>query len=225
MTVSKTVSKTVSHIALRSAAAASLACVLFTGCRISENKNVDGKKDNVDISTPFGSMHVKGSDTVDTAAIGMSAYPGAVAVKDDDGKNSGSADVNLSFGDFHLGVKATSFQTTDQPDKVLAFYRKDMAHFGDIIECRGNATIGTPAKTSQGLTCKDKDNNHISTDDTHSKGVQIHGGGVSSDDNLELRAGSPQHQHIVGVEAKNGGTKIGIVALDLPTVHEGKDSE
>jgi hypothetical protein len=216
---------TVSHITLRSAAAASLACLLFSGCRISEHTGDNGKKDNVDISTPFGSMHVKGNDAVDTASIGISAYPGAVPVKDDDGKNGGSADVNLSFGDFHLGVKATSFQTSDQPDKVLAFYRKDMAHFGAVIECRGDKTIGTPARTADGLTCADKDNNHISTSDSHSKGVQIHGSGISSDDNLELRAGSQQHQHIVGVEAKNGGTKIGLVALDLPTMHDGKDSE
>jgi hypothetical protein len=220
-----TVSTTVSSIALRSAATASLACLLFTGCRVSEHTVENGKKDNVDISTPFGSMHVKGGDTVDTGALGISAYPGAVPVKDDDGKNDGSADVNLSFGDFHLGVKATSFQTSDQPDKVLAFYRKDLAHFGDIIECRGNKTVGSPAKTSQGLTCADKDTNHISTDDEHSKGIQIHGGGVSSSDGLELRVGSQQHQHIVGVEAKNGGTKIGLVALDLPTIHDGKDSE
>jgi len=216
------------NIAIRSISTVSLACLLLSGCRVDEHKNADGKNDNVDISTPFGSMHVKGNDAVDTAAIGLMPYPGAVPVKDDEGKNDGSADVNLSFGNFHLGVKATSFQTPDQPDKVLAFYRKDLAKFGDVIECRGDKTIGTPTRTAQGLTCADKDNNHISTDDSHSKGIQIHGGGTSSDDNLELRAGSQQHQHIVGVEAKNGGTKIGLVALDLPSHldnHDDKDSE
>jgi hypothetical protein len=209
--------------------AASLTCILLVGCRVDEHKTADGKNDNVDISTPFGSMHVKGNDAVDTAATGLTPYPGAVPVKDDDGKNSGSADVNLSFGDFHLGVKATSFQTTDQPDKVLAFYRKDLSKkFGDVIECRGDQTIGSPARTSQGLTCKDKDENHITAGAPDSKGDQIHGGRGSSEDNLELRAGSAQHQHIVGVEAKNGGTKIGLVALDLPGHlgdHDSKDSE
>jgi len=218
---------------IRCAAAASLTCLLgtvfLTGCRIDEHKNANGKSDNVDISTPFGSMHVKGNDAADTAAIGLSAYPGAVPVKDDDGKGNDAADINMSFGDFHLGVKAASFQTTDQPEKVLAFYRKDLAKkFGDVIECKGDQTIGSPVKTSQGLTCADKDKNHITAGAPNSKGIQIHGGGTSSDDNLELRAGSQQHQHIVGVEAKNGGTKIGLVALDLPGHlgdHDSKDSE
>jgi hypothetical protein len=214
--------------ASRTFVAASLTCMLLTGCRIDEHKNANGKSDNVDISTPFGSMHVKGNDAADTAAIGITAYPGAVPVKDDDGKGNDAADINLSFGDFHLGVKAASFQTSDQPDKVLAFYRKDLSKkFGDVIECKGDQTIGSPAKTSQGLTCADKDKNHVTAGAPDSKGVHIHGGN-SSDDNLELRAGSQQHQHIVGVEAKNGGTKIGLVALDLPGHlgdHDSKDSE
>jgi hypothetical protein len=33
---------------------------------------------------------------------------------------------------------------------------------------------------------------------------------------LELKAGSQQHQHIVGIDAQGGGTKIELVALDLP---------
>jgi hypothetical protein len=31
--------------------------------------------------------------------------------------------------------------------------------------------------------------------------------------------------HIVGIEPKDGGTKIGLVALDLPGHHDSGDSE
>jgi hypothetical protein len=193
---------------------AGLGCLLLAGCRVS--KHQDGDKQNVDISTPFGAMKVDtNTNPGDTSAIGLTAYPGAVPVKDDDGKNSGSADVNMSFGSFHLGVKATSFQTPDGESKVLAFYRKDLAKYGDVIECRGNSAVGQPSRTSQGLTCDTKQQNHINTHET-------------SDNDVELRAGSPQHQHIVGVEAKDGGTKIGLVMLDLPSHlgnHDGKDVE
>ncbi len=193
---------------------AGLGCVLLGGCRVS--KHQDGDKQNVDISTPFGAMKVDtNTNPTDTSAIGLTAYPGAVPVKDDDGKTGGSADVNMSFGSFHLGVKAASFQTPDPEDKVLKFYRKDLARYGDVIECRGSDPVGQPARTSQGLTCDTKEHNHISTHET-------------SDNDLELRAGSAQHQHIVGVEAKNGGTKIGMVMLDLPSHlgnHDGKDVE
>jgi hypothetical protein len=186
---------------------AAFACVLISGCHVSTNKN--GKNDNVDIGTPFGSMSVKTNDSANTSDIGLAIYPGSVAVKDKDDDNS--ADVNLSFGKFHLGVKAASFQTSDSQDKVLGFYRKDMARYGTVIECRGKATVGKPERTTEGLTCSEENKNHINASD--------------SSDNLELRAGSPQHQHIVGVENKNGGTRIGLVMLDLPSDHDTKTVE
>jgi hypothetical protein len=187
-----------------------LGCVLLAGCHISSNKN--GKNDNVDIGTPFGSMSVKTNDNVDSSAIGLSQYPGSVPVKDD-GDND-AADVNLNFGNFHLGVKAAGFQTNDSVDKVLAFYRKDMSRYGDVIECRDHEAIGQPTHTAQGLSC-DKESSHVST-------------GNHSDADHELRAGSELHQHVVSVESKNGGTKIGLVMLNLPTQtnnHDGKQSE
>lgn len=209
----------------RRLAAASFACLLLAGCHVSEHKN--GKNENVDIGTPFGSLQVKTNDSSDTSAIGLAAYPGAVPVKDDGDKDSSSANVSMNFGSFHLGVKAASFQTPDSQDKVLAFYRKDMAtRYGDVIECRGTSSIGSPARTSQGLTCDSGHGTHVRTSDGHSKGFAIMSG--DSSDNTELRAGSQQHQHVVGVEAHDGGTKIGLVALDLPSHladHDSKDSE
>jgi hypothetical protein len=189
------------------------ATVVLSGCSVSTHKN--GKNDNVDISTPFGSMQVKGGNGSDTSAIGLAAYPGAVPDKQSNGKDESAADINMSFGNFHLGVKAASFLTPDPQDKVLAFYRKDLARYGDVIECRGSSPVGLPARTPQGLTCDTKSNNHINN---HS----------ASSSDLELRAGSEQHQHIVGVETKNGGTKFGLVLLDLPSHlsdHNGKDIE
>ncbi len=191
----------------------SLGAASLSGCHISTNKH--GKNDNVDIGTPFGSMSVKTNDDTVNSSLGISAYPGAVAVRDGKGgDDNGAADVNMSFGNFHLGVVARSYQTVDQPDKVTAFYRKDMARYGEIIQCDGNKAIGTPTRTSQGLTCNDSDNNHISTG--------------SHSDGMELRSGSPTHQRIVAIEEKDGGTRIGLVKLDLPSglnKHNDKESE
>lgn len=210
------------NLALRTLALAPLACLLLSGCHVNEHK--DGDKENVDISTPFGGMHVKTNNSSDTAAIGLTVYPGAVPVKEDHDTDTNSANVDMSFGSFHLGVKAAGFQTPDQQDKVLAFYRKDLARYGDVIECENDKPVGTPTRTSQGLTCDDNGHTKFKA---HGDLNGIHVDS-SSGSELELRAGSSQHQHIVGLESKNGGTKIGLVALDLPghmDSHDDKDSE
>ena len=168
------------HLPLRSLMllAALAASAALAGCHVDEHKN--GKNDNVSIDVPFGSMHIKTNNDADTAGIGLTPYPGAVPVKDDNDKDSDAADINMSFGGFHLGIKAATFQTADSPDKVEAFYRKDMAHFGDVIKCRGHETIGQPAQTSQGLTCDDDDHG----------GKKVHAN-VNHNETPELRARFP----------------------------------
>ena len=196
--------------------AALLVLPLLAGCHVS---NHNGKENDVDLNSPFGSMHIKTDDTVDLAAIGLSTYPGSTVWKDDaaDAKNhdSHSADINMSFGDFHLGVKATALRSTDSQDKIIAFYRKDMGRYGDVIECKGTTTIGTPTRTSQGLTCNNDEHDHGRIE-------------IGEGNKLELRAGSEQHMHFVEVINKDGAQKIGLVALDLPThldKHDSKDIE
>jgi hypothetical protein len=180
--------------------AAGLAALLLAGCHVQSDKHGDG--DNVKISTPFGGMQVKTNDAAVVEGIGLPMYPGAQLVKKD--KDDDAADVNMNFGSFQLRVKTVSYQTGDSPEKVEAFYRAGLKQFGDAIACRDNRVVGTPARTLEGLTCDNQVKNHISVDDKPSKG------------GLELKAGSQQHQHIVEIDAESGGTKIGLVALDLP---------
>lgn len=185
---------------------------LATGCRIDEHKSGDGSNDNVKIATPFGGMSVKTDSSVVEGGVGLTVYPGAELVKKEKGKDSGAADINMSFGSFHLGVKAISYRTPDSPDKVLAFYRKDMAHFGSVILCKGTAAVGTPDHTQDGLTCDKESGNNIHIDDDRSQ--------------EELKAGSKQHQHIVAIQTEDGSTKIGLIALDLPGhLGNGKDDK
>jgi hypothetical protein len=194
--------------ALCPAALAILLCA--AGCHINTHKNGDGK-DNVDIGTPFGSMHVKTDNSVGGVQTGLTPYPGATLVKKD-GDNDGAADINMSFGSFKLGVHAEELRTPDPEDKVIAFYRQDMKRYGDVLTCKGKQAVGTPVRTSEGLTCGN-DSNHNNHSDA---------------DHLELRAGSDRHQHIVGVHAEDGGTHIGLVALDLPggfKHHDASDRE
>jgi len=181
----------------------------IVGCQIDQHKN--GDNENVKIATPFGGLQVKTNGAVAEGETGIDLYPGAVLIKKDHDHDDGAADVNLSFGKFSLRVKAASYHTPDSTDKVLAFYRGKLTKYGVIIQCSDNHPVGQPDHTPQGLTCDNDKNNHIS---------------VSHDnDNLELKVGSKQHQHIVAIDPDGSGTKIGLVSLDLPTGFSMDDSD
>ena len=182
----------------------------FAGCRIQTEKGANGEDKKVQIDTPFGGIHVN-TDQTTAADLGLPVYPGATQVKGDGDHKS--ADVQLGFGEWKLKVKVVSYQTPDSEDKVTAFYKKALGRYGNVITCQGNSPVGAPAMTTEGLSCSDdeKHNNvHIDQGDYHfGKG------------NLELKAGSKRHQHIVGFEnPKNSQTRFSLVALDLPAVVE-----
>lgn len=182
------------------AAAAGAAFLTTTGCRVQADKRGDGK--NVNISTPFGGLHVRTNDASVLESIGLAPYPGATPVKK---KDEDAADVDMHFGSFQLRVKAATYHSNDPVDKVEAFYRNDLKRYGDVIACRGNQAVGEPARTMTGLTCNDSNHRHISVDDSNSH------------NEFHLKAGSPNHQHIVGLQPDNGGTRLALVVLDLPT--------
>jgi hypothetical protein len=178
----------------------------MAGCMIHTEKDANGKDKKVQIDTPFGGIHVN-TDQTTAADLGLPVYPGATAVKGDGDHES--ADVHIGFGEWVLRVKAVSYQTADSQDKVTAFYKKALGRYGNVITCQNNAPVGTPAITTEGLTCADDgkhDNVKIDQGDYH-----------FGKENLELKAGSKRHQHIVGFESPKGGqTRFALVALDLP---------
>jgi len=111
-------------------------------------------------------------------------------------------------------IRGQNYKSTDSPDLVAAFYRKALGRYGDVIECQNNKPVSAQTKTAEGLTCDNEKENHITVDN------DISG-------KREMKAGSKQHQHIVGIDPDGSGTKIGLVALDLPghlTVGDGDDS-
>ena len=124
----------------------------LSGCRVHVDKDANGKEKTVQVDTPFGGLHVN-TDQTTASDLGMPVYPGAVPVKGDD--NHESADVHMGFGEWQLRVKAVSYESIDSREKVEAFYKKALGRFGDVITCKGNEPVGTPAVTAEGLTCSD----------------------------------------------------------------------
>ena len=170
----------------------------LSGCHADRQST--GDRENLHIATPFGGVSVKTDEADIEGSVGLSVYPGAILVHKD--RNNGAADVNMSFGAFHLGVKALSYRSADSPEQVIRFYRKDMERYGAVILCQGDHPVGQPDHTRDGLTCDDR------------KGGKVH---MDTDDaKQELKAGSRLHQHVVSIDPEGSGTKIALVALDLP---------
>lgn len=185
------------------------------GCRIHVDKDANGEEKNVQVDTPFGGIHVN-TDQTTAADLGLPAYPGAQLVKDKDDHQS--ADVHMGFGEWEMRVRAVSYETSDKQDQVVAFYKKALARYGDVITCENNAPVGTPTQTAEGLTC---------ADDKHHHHVDVEAGSYNtSNAGLQLKAGSERHQHIMGFDAPaNDQTRFELVALDLPDIDTGKSKK
>jgi hypothetical protein len=177
----------------------------MTGCRVHVDKDANGEEKTVQVDTPFGGVHVN-TDQVSASDLGLPVYPGAESVRGDDKHKS--ADVHLGFGEWQLRVRAVTYATPDSKEQVTAFYKKALARYGDVLTCEDKSPVGTPTRTTEGLTCSDTgSSSHVKID---SEDYGSHGG-------LQLKAGSKRHQHIVGFEdPKDGKTMFALVALDLP---------
>jgi hypothetical protein len=183
-------------------------------CRVQVNKGANGEDKNVQVDTPFSSVHVNTGETT-AADLGLPAYPGAEVVKEDNDHKS--ADVHLGFGEWKMQVKVVSYASGDSQDKVIDFYKKALTRYGDVITCRGDAPVGTPTRTAEGLTCENDKNSNVKIDAKEFN---------TGKDSLELKAGSRRHQHMVGFEGpQNGKTRFSLVALDLPSASSGKSGQ
>lgn len=184
-----------------------LACA--AGCNVQVDKSGDGESKNVKIATPFGNIAVN-KDQASAADVGLPVYPGSVADMGGDGNKS--AKVDMGFGSFKLRVRVAHYTSADSRDQVLAFYRKALGEYGGVIECADGHAVGSPVRTREGLTC-----DHTG----HESSAEA--GSVGSND-LELKAGSEHHQHIVSLKRGSGSpTEFSLIALELP--HGFNDNE
>lgn len=182
--------------------------VWMSGCRVNVNKDSSGQEKTVQVDTPFGGMHIN-TNQITAADLGLPTYPGATIAKDD--KNDQAADIHMGFGEWQLRVRAISYTTTDTQDKVIAFYKKALGRYGDVITCQDSKPVGKPTVTSEGLSCSDNGKNAR---------VQVNDGinGVQLGRGLELKAGSKHHQRVVAIDDSQAGkTKFGLVELELPS--------
>lgn len=170
--------------------AVSAAFFLLMGCSISTSKgDKNGEPDkNVDIKTPFGSLSVH-SGNPDPKETGLTVYPGAQVkpARNDDGDSG--ANVNISSSLFGMKLAVIKYQTSDPPDKVIGFYRKDMSRYGKVLDCNGGFTMNFHRHDQDAdVTCDDHGSHH--------------------DYKQELKVGTENNQRIVAVKPSGNGTEF-----------------
>lgn len=174
-------------------------CVL-PACSINTSgKGKDGE--NVDIKSPVGDLHV--SDAADTRDLGVTVYPGAKPVPKEDSDDKESANINLSVRGYTLKVAAAEFISDDAPEKVIAYYDKELQKYGKPIQCRGAWKMNfnfsaSPSNASKPVWC-----------DISGKG-----------DAVELKVGTEGNQHVVAFKPRDRGSRFALVYV---RVHTGKE--
>lgn len=147
-------------------------------------------------------LHANGQ--IKASDVGLPVYPGSKLFK-----NTGSdsaVDMGFTFGDTHFRLVAANYLSPDSPGQILDFYRKPLGRYGDVLECDHGKPVGAIKTTRSGLTCNDKKDGHVQVE-----------GNVDSSTDHELRAGTPQKIHIVGIGERQGSNiHFGLVYLEVP---------
>ncbi len=198
------------NLVLFTMAAALAVAAGIAGCRVNVQKGANGQDKNVRIDTPFGGVHVT-TNQITAADLGLPAYPGATISPDH--QNDKSANVHLGFGQWEMRVRVVNYSTPDSQEEVTAFYRKALGRYGSVIACQDGSPVGSPAATSEGLTCSGKDQPNIQVD-----GDNVNYGYHSGHGGFTLEAGSKRHQHIVAFKSfASGQTRFSLVEVQLPS--------
>ena len=169
-----------------------LALATLAGCSVSTRKDsATGKDKDVDIRTPLGSISVH-KDASDAKETGLTLYPGAQLKKNLD-EDEDSANVNISSPLFGIKVVAVKFQSDDSPDKVLAFYKKDMARYGNVVACPGGFNMSFHHRDrDMEVTCDNR-------------------GGSDHRYHDELKVGTENNQRIVAIKPNGNGSEFALV--------------
>ena len=149
-----------------------------------------------------GDIELHANKNVTAASIGLPEFPGA---RSSHGAHEDStADLGLTFGDFHFRLLVSKYVTRASPQQVLEFYRKPLARYGEVLECDHGLAVGSLKVASSGLTCSDTQGYH-----SHSSG--------ESNDSHELRSGTPRHFRMVGIDdGQTDETHFSLLLIELP---------
>jgi hypothetical protein len=146
-------------------------------------QDADSPNKNLDVRSPIGDLHV-GADA-DAKKIGVPLYPGARLKTHD--SDSDSANLSVLTEAFGMKLVVANYVSDADPAKIVAFYRNKLKKYGKVLECHsekhgGDVSVEDDKHADKELKCE-QDSGPVT----------------------ELKVGSNENQHLVAVEAREGG--------------------
>ena len=143
------------------------------------------------------------------------ASPSASLAQNQNGSSSGSSSTQSDSGNFSAGINLgkdaskmamLKMDSTDSPDKIAAFYRKALSKYGKVLTCSGpgaeaSADASKDSAKSTDLSC---DNNKPDKSE------------------IELKAGTKQNQHVVGIKLEGAVTTYQLVYIETHGLDDDK---
>ena len=161
--------------------------VPLAACSVDVGEAESGKNSSVDIRTPVGKLSVR--TDVNPADTGLPVYPGATVAHKDDNDKSANVHVGNSF--FGVNVVAATLESEAPPQAIVDFYKKEMAAYGAVTECRGEVDF-EGSHGSKRPVCKEK----------------------ASARDVELVVGAEDRQRIVAVKPRGNGSEFALVYVE-----------
>lgn len=167
-----------------------LALASFASVAAAQQTKEDSKK--LEVRTPTAGLTVSAAAT--SKEVGLPVYPGARLHKDTPSDDSTQA--NLAFWTSTVGFKLVvlKYESDDSVEKVSSFYRRALGKYGNVLQC----SAADEKKSEKHGRSKDLD----CGDDKPEKGA------------IELKAGTRERQHVVGVEPRGTGSKFELVYIE-----------
>lgn len=172
---------------LRTTAVIALCMVLSALLGFAQNSDKPADKQDKDKPSSGKSVGFVLSDDATAKDVGLPIYPGARRLKDSS-DDSSALQMGLWGGSSGFKLVVLKLESDDSPERVAAFYRKALAHYGHVLDCGGSKQE------------KSDHSNRLDCDSDH----PAPGG-------FTFKAGTKEKQHVVGVEPKGSHTRIALV--------------
>jgi len=139
-----------------------------------------------------GGFGIVASKQASARDVGLPMYPGAREHKDKS-EDSPALKFGLWGGNSGFKVAVLKLESNDGPEKVAAFYRKALAKYGKVLDCKGSAQAEdqrTTGSSSAEPGCEDEQ---------------------PAAGELLLKVGTHQEQHVVGIKTSGSLTLFQLV--------------